>query len=692
VQGLKPQLWLGRVRALFALPSGDPELAISQHAALSHQIPLLYGILMVNAVALAWTHARTAPRQLTWLVPAMLFLVCAVRGVTWLRSRRRAITGEEALAQLRWTMIAVVPLGISFTVWSLCLYRFGDAYTQCHVAFYMAITVISCIFCLMHLRSAALLLTGIVVPPFTLFFLMSGRPVLIALAINMALVTIGMVYVLLRYYRDFTDLIVSRGELIHRQLETQRLSDENSRLANIDSLTSLPNRRRFFSELETTLKRAQQEGRRCAVALLDLDRFKAVNDVHGHAAGDRLLTQVGARLRRITGENVFVARLGGDEFGAIFTDCAEDDVISQFGADVKSQLRNPCVVGDRLATISCSIGVAIYPQAGSSAEALFERADYALFYGKQHSRGEIVVFSDEHETVIRQSGIIEQAFRAADFDAEMWMAFQPILDIANQRVVAYEALARWTSPELGAVGPDVFIPVAERVRLISQLTTVLLRKALDAARHWPPHVSICFNLSAQDLAAPDTMEAVCAIVAASGVPPQRIEFEVTETALLSDFEQAAAMIDRLHDLGARIALDDFGTGFSSLGYVHRLKLDKIKIDRSFVTDVDRSGISQSIIKSILALCDNLNLTCIVEGVETESQLRALVSLGCKFIQGYLISRPVPGDAVIRLTEQIADFAGEPCKSVTPAGKLNGPRRELAPAGADDVARRLHPAP
>ncbi len=658
---------LSRLGALFALPFDDPDLAISQHAALARQIPLLYGILIVNAVTLAWTHARIAPAALTWDVPGVLLIICALRGITWLRSRGRAITGAEALRQLQWTMLAVPPLGIAFTVWALLLFKYGDAYAQCDVAFYFAVTVICCIFCLMHLRGAALLLTATTVPPFTVFFLLSGRPALIALAINLALVAAGMVYVLLRYFRDFTDLIDSRAELIRRQKETQRLSDENFRLANVDSLTGLPNRRRFFSELETVLKRAEQENWRCAVALLDLDRFKSVNNLHGHAAGDRLLTQVGARLSRIGPETIFLARLGGDEFGAIFIDCADDAVIVQFGAAVKSQLKSPCVVGDRLATISCSIGVAIYPQAGATGEALFERADYALFHAKQNSKGETVVFSDEHETVIRKSGIIEQAFRAADFEAEMWIAFQPIVDVGHSRVISYEALARWVSPELGPVGPEIFVPVAERTRLISQLTAVLLRKALDAARHWPDHVGICFNLSAHDLAAQDTMAAVCGIVAASGLPPRRIEFEVTETALLSDFEQAAAMIEKLHDLGVRIALDDFGTGFSSLGYVHCLKLDKIKIDRSFVRDVDTSRISQSIIKSILALCENLKLTCIVEGVESEAQLRALVGLGCRFIQGYLLSRPVPADAVIRLTEQIANVGRTGHEAAPPSG-------------------------
>jgi len=548
----------------------------------------------------------------------------------------------------------MVPLmGVAFTFWALSLFPYGDAAAQCEVAFYIAATEISGIFCLRHLRGAALLLTCIVLPPFTLFFLTTGRLVLVAMAVNMLLVRAGVLHVMLRNYSDFTALILSQRELIARQREMQRLSDENLRLANLDSLSGLPNRRRFFAELEAVLGGALREGRRCAVVLIDLDRFKGVNDVYGHAAGDRLLMQLAVRLKRLAGKHVFIARLGGDEFGAIIDDCEADSVIDQFGAAVRAQFQSPCVVGDRLASISCSIGVATYPEAGASAEELFERADYALYYGKLNRRGELVVFSDWHETAIRQAGRVEQVFRAAALESELWIAFQPIVDVLNNRVIAFEALARWHSAELGPIGPDVFIPIAERSQMIGRVTEILLAQALAAARHWPASIGLSFNLSAQDLITVDTMGAVRRIVAESGVAPSRIAFEVTETALLADFDQAVRAVDSLHALGASIALDDFGTGYSSLGYVQRLPLDKIKIDRRFVADADVNRTSANIVKIIVDLCRNLDLVCVVEGVETESQLRAIVSLGCRFVQGYVLSRPVAADAVLGLIEQIA---------------------------------------
>jgi predicted signal transduction protein with EAL and GGDEF domain len=221
------------------------------------------------------------------------------------------------------------------------------------------------------------------------------------------------------------------------------------------------------------------------------------------------------------------------------------------------------------------------------------------------------------------------------------------------RVIAFEALARWNSPELGAVAPNLFIPIAERSQMIGRVTEILLERALNAARYWPGDIGLCFNLSAQDLMTVETMNAVRNAVLAAHIAPARIAFEVTETALLPDFEQAVRAIESLRALGTRIALDDFGTGYSSLGYVQRLPLDKIKIDRSFIADVDIHKTSANIVKSIIDLCRNLDIVCVVEGVETESQLRAITALGCNFIQGYLLSQPVPGDAVTRLIDQIA---------------------------------------
>jgi diguanylate cyclase (GGDEF)-like protein len=643
----------GWVAGIFSLPVDDPELACSQYAALLRQIPMLYAVLLTNAVALAATHAAIAPLSLTLAVPVVLCGACVVRLVTWVRARGRAVTAEEAIRQMRKTVLLTGVTASGFTIWSFCLFPYGDAYDQCHVAFYMAMTLISSIFCLMHLRAAALLLAAIVVVPLTIFLLATGRVVFMAMAGNLLFVSVALIMVMLRNYGDFAALISSRRELIMRQNETQRLSDENLRLANLDSLSSLPNRRSFFEELERTIAWAERDGARFAVAVLDLDRFKGINDVYGHAAGDRLLTQVGLRLKRIASDTLFIARLGGDEFGAILFDGTTDRGIELFGANLKTLFAGPCVVGDKLTTISCSVGVALYPKAGRTAEMLFERADYALYFGKQIKKGEMVVFSDEHETTIRQSSRLEQALRGADFEAEMWMAFQPIVDMARRRVIAFEALARWQSPELGAVKPDQFIKVAERTQMIGPLTEVLLNKALVAAADWPPSVRVCFNLSANDLIDKDTMAAVRRTVMASDVTPSRIEFEVTETALLQDFELATASIDGLRALGARVALDDFGAGFASLGYVHRLTLDKIKIDQSFIADVDVSRTSPNIIRSIVDLCRNLDLECVVEGVETESQLRALMALGCQYMQGYLLSRPVPAEQVMRVIDRIS---------------------------------------
>ncbi|HQT45636.1 MAG: hypothetical protein B7X08_00180 [Acidocella sp. 20-63-7] len=653
MNALSSTSWLGRILAFFALPSEDPELARSQFSALSRQIPLLYVILIIDASLLAATHFHSAPHLLTLSVPTLLLVATSARLIAWIRVGSRQLSDAQVLAQLRLTVLLAGLMGIAFTIWSFSLFHYGDKMQQGGVAFYMGITVVCCVFCLMHLRAAALLVTMVVVIPFTIFFAGTGEPVLVAMAINMLLVSVGMIVVMLRNHEDFTALITSRRELMHRQQETQLLSDENLRLANLDPLSSLPNRRRFFAELQESIANAERHGQRLAVGLLDLDRFKGVNDLHGHAAGDRLLTQVGLRLKRLVNDNIFIARLGGDEFGVILTNVPTDEEIFAFGAKVKALLEAPCVVGDRLASVGGSVGVAIYPEAGYLAEELFERADYALYHGKQNARGGLVIFSNEHETVIRHSGRVEQAFRLADLEAELWVAFQPIVDIVEHRIIAFEALARWNSHELGPIGPDVFIPIAERVQMMSLTTEVLLGKTLAAVRHWPEGVSVCFNLSAQDLIADETMRKIRRAILNSGVPPARIEFEVTETALLQDFELAERAIDSLHAMGVRISLDDFGTGFSSLSYVHKLPLDKIKIDRSFVSDVDTSRTSPSIIKTIVALCANLKLDCVVEGVETESQLRTVAALGCRNIQGYLLSRPIPADMVTRLIHQFA---------------------------------------
>jgi diguanylate cyclase (GGDEF)-like protein len=639
---------LSGLLSVFALPVGDPDLARSQLESFSKQIPLLYIILTFNAVALAATHLRVAPPLLTLAVPLILCGACYRRLIYWRRLDVAALDQEQTIKKLRTTMYLVALLGAAFTAWSLCLFPYGGPYTQFHVAYYMSITVISCILCLMHLRGAALALTGIVLIPFTIFFMLTGNLVLIAIAVNMILVTIGLIIIMFRNYDDFSGLIRSRKVLLDRQREMQTLSDENRRIAYTDSLTGLPNRRQFLATLDQSLSAARRAGLPLAVALLDLDGFKSVNDVYGHAAGDGLLIDVGQRLERVAGSGAFLARLGGDEFGVILTAFSSTDDILAFGQDMLDRLRMPCLIRNTTVAIAGSIGVAIYPDAGQTAEELFERADYALYHVKLTEKGQIVIFSDAHERVVRRKATVEQALRRADLAREMALVFQPIVDIATNRLIAFEALARWDSPDLPPIGPDVFLPIAERLGMIGELTETLLAKALHEARTWPRAVSLCFNLSAFDLMRPNTMANVQRMVLRSGVEPQRIEFEITETAAMEDLVQVAETIRQLHEFGSRVSLDDFGTGFSSLGHIHRLRLDKIKVDSSFVRDIDRSDTGPSIVRSIVALGAELGMEVIVEGVETETQRRILEGLGCRLMQGYLFGRPVPAGSVARL--------------------------------------------
>jgi predicted signal transduction protein with EAL and GGDEF domain len=359
-----------------------------------------------------------------------------------------------------------------------------------------------------------------------------------------------------------------------------------------------------------------------------------------------VLEETGRRFAAQVTQQVGVARIGGDEFGLMVVGATAYRQLLDLGDRLCGVIERPYVLPEGAARLSASIGFANFPEAGETTTQLVERAYYALHFAQAHRRGGTIIFSPEHETQIRHLNKIEESLRRADFEREISLHFQPIFDTALHEIMAFEALARWTSPVLGVVAPSMFIPVAERCDLIHALTEVLLRKALDAARSWPDAVRISFNLSARDLSAPAALERVIRTTLASGVAPHRIDFEITETALIQDFGQARTALDALKKLGARISLDDFGTGFSSLNSVHRLPIDKVKVDGSFVVGIDREPTARAIVKSIVDLCENLGLTCVIEGVETRAQMNALRELGATVMQGHLFGKPVAAHRVL----------------------------------------------
>lgn len=626
---------------MLAVRRDNPELLRAQLDAFSRQIPLLYLTLLVSMIAIATTFVGHAPDYLTIYVPAALTAFCLGRLVMWWRTRAEIVDGDKAARRLRSVVYLAFVLGVAFATWSLALYPYGDAYRQTYVAFFMGITVISCIFCLMHVPAAALMVTAVVMALFAGFFGAVGNPVFAAITVNVILVSTAMIYILFVNYRTFAAMIQSRKELIAKQLETQLLSDENLRLANMDSLTDLPNRRQFFARLEKRMDDAgENDEKGFAVGLVDLDGFKPINDLFGHAVGDKVLMEVGQRLRAFTGENVFVARLGGDEFGLLIEGAIAEDELVALGERICASLALPYEMPEATAKLSGSLGLAVNACSGDGFAHLVERADYALYKAKQSHRGGVVVFSEGLETQLRETIRIEQELRRANLDEELFLVFQPLMEAGSWKIVAFEALARWSSPVLGIVPPATFITIAERSDLINTITQVLLGKALEAAASWPSHIRVSFNLSARDITSRTSLLRLMSVIDQSGVDPSRITLEITETAVMHDFDLAVESLELLKRLGVEIALDDFGTGYSSLGYVHRLPLDRIKVDRSFLTNIEAMPVSLSIVKTIIDLANNLGLDSVVEGLETQQQVDIVRSLGCKAMQGYFFSPPV----------------------------------------------------
>jgi diguanylate cyclase (GGDEF)-like protein len=622
-------------RTLMSVPRDNPKLLQAQYCVLSRQIPLMYFILLVNSWALAWTHYSQAPAWLTLTVPVVLSLVCTVRSWVWHQRQSRPIPEPEVVYQaLTRTSRLTGFISAGFALWALAMFPYGGAYEQAHVAFYMGITVIGCIFCLMQLRSAALMTAAVVNVVFVGFFASTHITTFVATAVNVALVTAAMLVILQNHYGDFT-------RLVNAQAETEKLSDENLRLANQDSLTGLPNRRQFFTTLDDALAQARASGQRLAVGILDLDGFKPINDVYGHSVGDRLLVQVGQRLLASMDQGMQVARLGGDEFAMIFTHAHDDQQLREYGERICAELKRPFTLIDVPVQISASLGIATYPDLASSAASVYEYADYALYQSKRNHPGVMSLFCATHHEQLQRDTLTEQALRRAKLDWEFSVLFQPIVDLHSGQTVAFEALARWASPDLGNVPPSQFIPIAERIGFINHLTLPLLRKALRAAEQWPPQVRLSFNLSAHDCGSEENVQLIIDTILVSRFDPALLDLEITETAVMQDIVQVQRAIGLFRQMGCGVSLDDFGTGYSSLSQLHALALTRLKVDRSFVTAIHENPASYKIVKSLVALSQDMGLDCIIEGVETTEEMNALLSLGCRTVQGYLFSKPMP---------------------------------------------------
>jgi diguanylate cyclase (GGDEF)-like protein len=629
---------LRRLRRVFFYPTGTADLTLAQWQALRRQLPLMYCMLLANSATLAATHYSLAPKLLTAFVPVALALFCVLRIVKWTRSGRHEATLERAQSDIRRMVIFGPMITLGVAAWALNLYPYGGPFQQAHVAFFLGITSIGCMFCLMNVRRAAVAITACIFLPFTVFFALSGQPVFIAIALNMMFVTATLTLILVDNNRDFARLVASRRAMADEQEQSRRLTEENHRLAWLDSLTGLPNRRSFQPELAKTLAQVQAEGRSVAVARLNLDRFKAVNEVFGQVSGDQLLVEVARRIDRVRPQGSFVARLDSDNFAVIVTELVAAPSLERIGQSLCEAIARPISLTLGTAQVTASVGIAASAP-DDTPETLFDHADYAGWLAKRDARGGAMIFSAIDAHHLRQMRRMEHLLHTADLENEIYVLLQPQFDISIGETTGFEVLARWRSAALGEISPGEFIPMAERLGQIGRLTQIVLRQALEISRTLPRNMRLSVNLSANDIGSPAAIDAIRALVEETP-GPSRIDFEITETAIMRDLDQAREALSKLLCLGARIALDDFGTGHSSLTHVQRLPLHRIKIDRSFVAEVTRDPTSRAIVKTMVDLCRNLGVSCVFEGIETEEQLEVLIGLGGTVMQGYLFGRPM----------------------------------------------------
>ena len=420
-------------------------------------------------------------------------------------------------------------------------------------------------------------------------------------------------------------------------------------LAHHDVLTGLPNRVLLRDRFEQALARAQRSQKHVAMLFLDLDNFKMVNDTLGHAAGDKLLLEAVTRLIHCTRDSDTISRQGGDEFILLLNEIPDMETVERVAADILRQLAEPVEINGYAMNASCSIGISLYPQDGSDFDSLLQKADTAMYNAKDAGRGTYRFFDDGMNRQAQEHMLLQNRLHQALYRAELQLHFQPQLEVDSGKVTGVEALLRWYNPELGDISPARFIPVAEDCGLIVPIGAWVIEQACRQAQAWRqaglPDLTMSVNLSALQFRRAGLIETVSGALARSGLPPQLLELELTESILLQDVENTLDTVRQLKALGVRLSIDDFGTGYSSLSYLKRFAVDRLKIDQSFVRDINTDPDDAAIVSAIIQLARSLRLGIIAEGVETPAQMAFLREAGCGEVQGYLFSRPLTSTAL-----------------------------------------------
>ncbi|TCP36632.1 EAL domain-containing protein [Sphingomonas sp. BK235] len=473
--------------------------------------------------------------------------------------------------------------------------------------------------------------------PLALGLLVTLEPLKMVLAVVILLFVVAMMDITLQTYDAILGAVIASNE-------KALLAEHNASMARRDDLTGLANRTAFHEQFAARLARLVPGQGRLALLWLDLDRFKEVNDSVGHLAGNALLAAVAERVQRRFGDTSVVARLGGDEFAMVCPIAHRSDAV-EIGRIVLALVRQPVAFDAHRLRTSVSVGVAVAPEDGTDADILLRNADLALYRAKESGRGQLMFYEPVMDEKVERRRQLAAELDGALERGEFHLLFQPIYDLAGERVTACETLLRWTSRRHGAVSPAEFIPIAEDNGQIVAIGNWVIHQACRVATAWPADVTVAVNLSPVQLRATHLPAVVISALDASGLAAERLSLEVTESVLLEDVDASLAALGALNRIRVQTTLDDFGTGYSSLSYLTRFPFQTLKIDRSFVADLDHSPASVAIVQTVVDLAAKLGMRTVAEGVETQAQLDQLRRTRCDAVQGFLLARPMPADMV-----------------------------------------------
>ena len=650
-----------------------PEEAVTmeQLRAISQNIPALYLMLTVAAIALGATFVGNAPALLTVGIPGIFVALSTIRLAFWKFGDSRLMHPEEARTKLKQIEVLTSALFLFLGVWVWSLLPYASGEERLYLSFFTAFTGASSTICAISRPRLVGVCLFMTLGVFCLLFFDWNERFYFYATMQLGVTYLVFFLASQTYKMRLAQSVVLLNRLNAENRRSSELADTNESMALTDMLTGLPNRRQFFQDVDASYDPKTDE-KLPVIGLIDLDGFKPINDVFGHTAGDAVLVETARRLKRVLGDKASVSRLGGDEFAYILPRTVSQKEAKRIAQQIVNAMNEPVQLPNRdTSRVSASVGYSSRAFAVKSAHDLLEQADFALFRAKEHKVGQAIEFSASHAESQLREAVVHQALKKADLEKELRLVFQPIVNSTDGAVNRCEALARWDSPQLGSVPPLEFVAIAEKMGMTQQLTRVVVRKALEQLRRWPELPSMSVNLSAQDIISRETSDSLVAMILAEPESVrERLVLEVTESSLLNDMEEARYNLMKFRFMGLKIALDDFGTGYSSLRYLQELEFDIVKIDRSFGAAINTTARGLGLVATIQHLCRSLAIECIIEGIETREQLETARSAGCRLVQGYLYAAPL--DAL----ELHAYLTGEK-KFPSYRELLEGPARDVA---------------